>query len=198
MTETPQFAAPIAAPGAEQMFTAPDPGRTGPKVPPGVKRVIGKMGGNKATTATGRPSRNAPRPLTPADRLTIVDAYEFIGSAMLLYKPAVGETILEVTQVRDRETQELVPGPTRAEICADAWMNLAEENDAVRRMILFFIESGAWGKVFAANAPILLAALPDDVLSRAMARIVPAPKPRDEDEDTVPYGANAATWGKTA
>lgn len=177
MTTAPEFTDPIAAPDAGALFEPPDPSRSGskkgPEIPTKLRKVLGGMGQNKRTTPTGRPSRGAPRALTEEDRIKITDLYTTVGMFLMPIKPDVSNAILDTTRVMDPDTKEMVDGPTRAELCADAWMELAEENDSVRRVILFYVETGAWGKMFAANMPILIAALPDDAFARLFARAMP-------------------------
>jgi len=46
-----------------------------------------------------------------------------------------------------------------AEQCAQAWDKLAQENDAVRRVLLAMIETGAWAGLVAAHTPIAIAVM---------------------------------------
>lgn len=50
--------------------------------------------------------------------------------------------------------------------CVDAWLDLAAQNDNVRRFLLSILEGGAWSKVIGAHMPILYAAVPPDVWVR--------------------------------
>lgn len=172
MTEIPEFGVPIPAPEAAGMFDAPDhtASRT---VPPGVKRALGKLGTNKKP-------RGGPRQLSGEDINQIENYYDFIAMAMVLYKPAVADAISDtVTIGNDDEKREI----TRARYCAEAWGDLAKENDSVRRVILMLVETGVWSKVAMANLPILVAALPDDALSRLMGRFIPNPTPPPAEEE---------------
>ena len=177
--EAPEFAAPqpLADKGGA---IPPDPGKASFGVPPAAKKVAGRLGANKKP-------RSGIRALTAADKVKIQDYYEMLAWAVGMVKPAVHDAIMLPVPVRDPETREVVDGPTRAELCAEAWMELGNQNDSVRRMLLWLIESGAWSQLFAVNMPILLAALPDDVLTRAMHRLV---KPKDT-EDTLPFPDSA-------
>lgn len=172
MTDVPEFGVPIPAPEAAGMFDAPDhtASRT---VPPGVKRALGKLGTNKKP-------RGGPRQLTSDDINRIEEYYDGIAWAMTMYKPAVADAISDTIELgSDDEKREI----TRARYCAEAWGDLAKENDSVRRVILMLVETGVWSKVAMANLPILVAALPDDALSRLMGRIIPAPTPAPQEEE---------------
>lgn len=50
-----------------------------------------------------------------------------------------------------------------AEQCADAWFEMAEKNDSVRRAILAVVEGGAAGKLFMAYTPVLATLLPKKI-----------------------------------
>lgn len=165
MTETiPDFETPTVAPDAESMFSTPDHTKSR-NVPPGIKRAIGKLGANKKV-------RGGPRPLKPDDIQRIEDYYDMLAWAVTAYKPDVALAIRdEVTVSEDEDgTRETA---TRARLCAEAWGELAKENDSVRRVILFMVETGAWSKVMMLNLPIIVAALPDDALSRLMFHFMP-------------------------
>lgn len=164
MTETP-FGDVKSAPDAAHVFDTPDHTKSR-SIPPGVKRVVGKMGQNKKP-------RSGVRQLRPEDVQRLEEYYDMFAWAMQMYKPAVSQAILDEVTVKGIDGEE-DSTTTRAALCAQAWGELAKENDGVRRMILMLVETGAWSKVFMANMPILVAALPDDALSRLMARFIPA------------------------
>jgi hypothetical protein len=42
-----------------------------------------------------------------------------------------------------------------AEPAGEAWDELARKNEVVRRVLVSMLETGAWGKVFAAHAPLM-------------------------------------------
>lgn len=65
--------------------------------------------------------------------------------------------------------------------CAEAWMRVAENNDAVRRVLLMFIEGGAYGALFAAHIPIILAFMPETT-KRMMGGMFPPPNIPDTPE----------------
>lgn len=41
--------------------------------------------------------------------------------------------------------------------CAEAWDDLADKNDTIRKALTAFVETSAWGQLIFAHAPILLA-----------------------------------------
>lgn len=165
MTETP-FGEIKSAPDAESIFETPDHTKSR-TVPPGVKRAFGKLGANKKT-------RSGVRALKPEDIARLEEYYDLLAFAVGMYKPAVAEAIRDDVTTSYETAEGLVTQTTtRAALCAQAWGELAKENDSVRRMILMMVETGAWSKVFMANLPILVAALPDDALSRLMSRFMP-------------------------
>jgi hypothetical protein len=68
-----------------------------------------------------------------------------------------------------------------SEACADAWYTLAENNDSVRRVLLMFIEGGAWGALVAAHVPIVMAFMPEQT-KRLMAGMFARPEVPDSPE----------------
>lgn len=170
MTETPEFAAAIPAP--ESVFDTPDH-KASRTVPPGVRKALGKLGNNKKP-------RGGPRQLTADDITRIEEYYDMLAWAMVMYKPAVADAIRDQIQIGDSDD-----GISRARYCAEAWGELAKENDGVRRIVLMLVETGVWSKVFMANLPIMVAALPDDALSRLMGKFIPntAATPEAEPEE---------------
>jgi hypothetical protein len=154
---TQEFASAIPAP--EAVFEAPNH-KASRTVPPGVKTALGKLGNNKKP-------RGGPRQLTADDVTRLEEYYDMLAWTMQMYKPAVADAIRDTIKVG--EDEEI----TRARYCAEAWGDLAKENDSVRRIVLMLVETGVWSKVFMANLPIMVAALPDDALSRLMGKFIP-------------------------
>jgi hypothetical protein len=169
--DAPEFSAPIDAPG--MTFDAPDHTKSR-TVPPGIKRALGKMGNNKKP-------RGGPRQLNAEDINRLEEYYDGLAWAMSMYKPAVADAIHDTVTLGEGDDVYTV---TRARMCAEAWGDLAKENDSVRRLILMMVETGVWSKVIMVNLPILVAALPDDALSRLMFRFMPNPT-RDDSEETL-------------
>lgn len=173
MTDTiPEFAAPIPAPEAAGMFDAPDHTKSR-SVPPGVKKAFSKLGTNKKV-------RGGPRQLRAEDIQRIEEYYDMFAWAVAMYKPAVADAIRDEITIKSLDgDDEISETTTRAAQCAQAWGELAKENDSVRRFILMLVETGAWSKVMMVNLPIVVAALPDDALSRLMSRFMPIPDADD-------------------
>lgn len=173
VTQTPEFGPAIPAPDA--VFDAPDH-KASRTVPPGVKKALGKLGTNKKP-------RGGPRQLTAEDINRVEEYYDMLAWAMVIYKPAVADAIQDTVSIGSDDDKRQI---TRARYCAEAWGDLAKENDAVRRVVLMLVETGVWSKVFMANLPILVAALPDDALSRLMGKFLPngfAATPEAEPEE---------------
>lgn len=121
---------------AGEVAPQPDNARGAPRA----SGRIGKLGGNKR-------ARGGPRKLTNDDIDKLAGMYGFAALAIQPLNPKVAAAFAE-----------------SADSCADAWRSLAEQNDAVRRAILWIIEGGALGAVFLAHMPILIAAIPEDKL----------------------------------
>jgi hypothetical protein len=85
------------------------------------------------------------RQLTKSDHDKIEGLYITLGFGVMLVNQPAAQVIAE-----------------QATPCADAWVNLARENDGIRRILLFMIEGGAWGAVFVAHLPIMFALLPKE------------------------------------
>lgn len=107
-----------------------------------------KLGANKA-------ARSPVRKLTPDDREKIESFYA--GLALAAAMP---------TPMQNLEASEMLAAQAAA--CADSWMALAENNDAVRRMVLIVIEGGAWGAVVTAHVPIIISFLPQPMRSQML------------------------------
>lgn len=120
-----------------------------------------KLGANKAT-------RSPVRKLTAADREKIEGVYA--GVALLFAAP---------TPLYNEDAATALAA--QAQPCADAWFNLAENNDTVRRIILMGVEGGAWGAVVVAHIPILMAFMPEHS-KRAMAMMFARPDVPDTPE----------------
>lgn len=115
-----------------------------PKGRPGTRSagsVFGKLGQNKK-------SRSTARALVLADKEKIANLYVYGSMGIMPFKQ---DTAMAMAN--------------SAEACADAWFDLAKENDTVRRAILAMIEGGVWGKVFFAHMPILVSLIPGDVMA---------------------------------
>lgn len=110
------------------------------------KSALGNLGLNTKP-------RSGIRKLTGDDREYIVNAYVLFANMARTFHPRFATALTD-----------------QSEFCADAWMELAEKNDTVRRNILAFIEGGGWGKVFVAHVPVLMAVLPEKTLEKMLER----------------------------
>lgn len=99
------------------------------------------LGANKAP-------RSPVRKLTESDREKIEGIYGFL--AVVFVAP---------TPLYNPDAADALAG--QATPAANAWVNLAENNDAVRRAILMFVEGGAIGALIAAHIPIAMAFMPE-------------------------------------
>jgi len=130
-------------------------------MPKPVADVLSTIGKNKQRgTAKGL------RPLTTEDRDKLAALYAGLGAGVKA-GAAIGLPVL-----RERTGDALADN---AETCADAWIDMAAENNHVRRAILFLVEGGAWTKLFVAHLPILATLMPEtppkwmqDILARRM------------------------------
>lgn len=120
-----------------------------------------KLGANKAT-------RSPVRKLTEADREKIEGVY---GALALVF--------VTPTPMFNEDAAQAIAG--QAKPCADAWFSLAENNDSVRRVLLMFIEGGAWGALLAAHVPIIMAFMPEHT-KRAMGAMFANPEVPDTPE----------------
>jgi hypothetical protein len=124
-----------------QDFIGKRPPKVNQKNPPRpANSVFGKLGQNKKP-------RSGIRALVEADKEKIASLYTFGAMGLMPFKPKAAQAMA-----------------ISAEKCAEAWYELARENDGVRRALLMLIEGGVWGKVFAAHTPIILALLPERMM----------------------------------
>lgn len=127
---------------------------------PKVSNVFGKLGVNRKSTRSGV------RKLVKADIETLARTYTIVGMGLSPVLPKVGNAFV-----------------IQAEACAQSWADVADQNDNVRRAILWLIEGGAWSAVLMAHLPILIAAVPEDRLPSLLqpqngeAALFPFPQP---------------------
>lgn len=133
---------------------APDAGETTPNadnaksVPRSGKRgMLGKLGDNKKT-------RGGPRRLVKGDVERLAGIYMLVGMGLAPVRPNIAQAFVQ-----------------QAEACADAWATWAEQNDTIRRVILWLIEGGAAGAVLMAHLPIALTMIPEDRVPPMMAAL---------------------------
>jgi hypothetical protein len=170
----PQFRDPAAGPGGldfgpDFSQTAHDPPLTAPKInekhpPKPGAGLLKNLGQNKKL-------RSEVRKLTEDDLSKLSDWYRRIGKVLAVIRPPIGAAMV-----------------LQADDCAQAWGVLADKNDKVRRGILAFVEGGAWGAVATAHLPIVMAAIPEQVLNsfllKGMGMFAASVSEEDSDADT--------------
>lgn len=110
-----------------------------------VKTTIGKAGTNKKL-------RSPVRKTKPGELVQpVAKFYGILGLGLMPVRPQTGEAVLRQSMA-----------------CATAVDNLARENDSVRRVILWAIESGIWGELLVAHLPIVWTLLPEEFVENAM------------------------------
>lgn len=114
---------------------------------------LGKLGQNKK-------ARSGIRKLTDDDKEKIESLYIMMSMGLMPFRPDVAQALANI-----------------AEPAAQAWFDLANENDAVRRTILMLIEGGAWGKLFAAHTPLFIALVPREILPQQIKDMLAANEP---------------------
>jgi hypothetical protein len=130
--------------GLEVEDVAVDPGEATPDTD---KARAAPKGGGKLGKVFGdnKKARGGPRKLVIADKERLTGIYVLIGMGVMPVNQKLGMAFGQ-----------------QAETCAEAWFNWAEQNDAVRRTILWLIEGGAAGAVLMAHLPLIAAAIPED------------------------------------
>lgn len=162
----PSFKAADAPPLPTEPFgpdftQTPDKDKIPPKVnqknpPRAVKDTFKPLGQNKKLRSPVRKLTREPlNGETKSDFERLVDWYLRISKLSMLFLPKFAMAMEQ-----------------QAEDCADAWFDLAENNDTVRRYILAMIEGGAWTKVIAAHTPIFLAVIPEETLNRFFLKVM--------------------------
>lgn len=167
-------------------------------------RVPGKV---KVTTGGSRRERraNAPRPepepLAPFRAGPIAKGvnrlYRKGGRILKVWDAEIGQAFIECTRKDiDPETGE----PDAEDVTVgEAWEEIAKVNPRIRRVLLKLIEGGAWGSLFMAHAPILLAILTKESVLRRLpvSRLIRAFVSSD-DEDVDDSGNTVPTLGNLA
>lgn len=80
--------------------------------------------------------------------------YRKTGRLVKVMDPQVGAAIIESTR-KDDDSDVTV---------GEAWEEIARSNPRVRRFLLKMLSGGAWGQLFMAHAPILLAVIMKDAI----------------------------------
>lgn len=98
----------------------------------------GRSGAEKTVPKPKSPTPPMPKAGVIRDALTPV--YAMVAMGVGMRNKAIGEAIM-----------------TNAEACAESWETLAQTNESVRRVLLTLTKGTAWGVVFAAHLPIVMA-----------------------------------------
>lgn len=99
-------------------------------------------------------ARSGVRKLTEDDKPKLAGWYRAIAKGAKFFRPQLAMAI---------------NAPGQIDLCVDAWFELAEENDKVRRAICGMIEGGGWGKVLLAHLPFFIAVLPEAFVQQFLA-----------------------------
>lgn len=113
--------------------------------------------------------------------------YFKVGKIVRGFDPEVGQAMIDATK---KESEDDVT-------VGEAWEEIARTNPRIRKFLLKLISGGAWGQLFMAHAPILLAVIMKPaVISRIpFAKVIESMAEADEDsapgEGGLPGGMNA-------
>lgn len=144
----------------------------------------------------GRPPRPEPEPVAPFRAGPIAKGvnrlYRKAGKILSVWDAEIGRAVVECTRKDiDPDTGE----PDAEDITVgEAWEEIARVNPRIRHLLLKLIEGGAWGQLFMAHSPILLAILMKESVIRRlpMGRLLAAFMNDSEDGDTWEEGGPAA------
>jgi hypothetical protein len=108
------------------------------------RRILPGAGSRDSGPRAGRRADKAPRerkPLPPIPRNgfapDIEKLYVMLGMGFMPFDVELSGKLVEI-----------------APAAGEAWDELARKNEVVRRALVALLETGAWGKVFAAHAPL--------------------------------------------
>jgi hypothetical protein len=92
--------------------------------------------------------------------------YRKAGKIVRVWDAEIGQSLIECTRKDvDPDTGE----PDAEDVTVgEAWEEIAKVNPRIRRILLRLIEGGAWGALFMAHAPILLAILTKESVMRRL------------------------------
>ena len=113
--------------------------------------------------------------------------YRKAGKIVRAMDPEVGNAIIEATKKEDDD--DITVG--------EAWEELARTNVRIRRFLLKMIAGGAWGQLFMAHAPILLAVIMKDSVRRFIPFMKIIESMAEPDDDSAP-GEGGLPGGMTA
>lgn len=134
-------------PGVPDFRASQDEGPAPEPTPPTKKRRLLPGAGPSMSGPTGQPRRpqrepKEKKPLPPIPRNGFVPDIERLYIAISLgVMPFDVELATKLTEI--------------AHPAAEAWDELARKNEVVRRALVAILETGAWGKVLTAHAPLV-------------------------------------------
>lgn len=103
----------------------------------------------RAKTTKSAPPENVPGQFVQP----LEDFYNLIAVGVMPFKPAVSMVIMSPVDA------ENPTGKTVARNCAEAWDELAQKNESVRRALKTLTTAGVYGAIIMAHAPIAMAAM---------------------------------------
>lgn len=98
------------------------------------------------------------------------------GKIVRVMDPMIGQAIIEATKKEDEDDVTV----------GEAWEELARTNVRIRRFCLGLIKGGAWGQLFMAHAPILLAIIMHDKVRDHVPFMKVVESLAEPDEDSAP------------
>lgn len=113
--------------------------------------------------------------------------YRKAGKIIRVMDPEIGVAIIDATRKEDDD--DITVG--------EAWEELARTNPRIRRFLLNIIAGGAWGQLFMAHAPILLAVIMKDSIRKHIPFMGVIESLAEPDEDT-PAGEGGLPGGMTS
>lgn len=126
-----------------------DAGRAADRAPQAPKR--GRRG---RRAAEDKPKEPVPQFREGQIEKGVNRLYRKAGRILRVWDPAVGQAVIETTIAEDDD--DITVGR--------AWEDVCRHNPAVRRVVMKFLKGGAYGQLFWAHAPILLAILMKDAI----------------------------------
>lgn len=144
---------------------APKPAREPDRVPGRVKPEE-----PRARRARVRVDKPEPEPLAPFRAGPIAKGvnrlYRKGGKILKIWDAEIGQALIECTR-RDIDPETDEPDPEDTTV-GEAWEEIAKVNPRIRRVLMKLIEGGAWGALFMAHAPILIAILTKESVLRRL------------------------------
>lgn len=116
------------------------------------------------------------------------------GKIIRVMDPEIGQAIISIT-IKDT-LPDGRPDPEDITV-GEAWEELARTNPRIRRFLMKIIAGGAWGQLFMAHAPVLMAVLMKDAIRKRIPFMAFIESLAEPDDDT-PDGEGGLPGGMTA